>query len=362
MITDTDREYMLLALSLAERGRGETSPNPMVGAVIVRDGVIVGRGYHARAGGDHAEVAALREAGSRAEGATLYVTMEPCCHYGKTPPCSDAVIRSGIRRVVAAMTDPNPSVCGGGFENLRRSGIEIEAGLFEERARLLNEAYLKHITTGIPFVTLKLAMTLDGKIAARDGSSKWITGPESRKHVHLLRSWSDAVMVGSGTVLADNPRLTARDAGGRDPLRVILDPHLRIPPDAHVFDDTHVVVVAALQATSEKTVEMKRRGIEILRMEAGEKGIALPGLLAELGTRNITSVLCEGGGALASSLLRERLADKVSFFLAPKILGAGMDAFSDIGVPSIDRAILLRDRLIEPFGDDVLVTGYPEYR
>ncbi len=205
--SDMDRDYMELALSLAERGRGATSPNPMVGAVVVRDGAVVGRGWHERAGGDHAEVGALREAGDKAIGATLYVTMEPCCHFGKTPPCTDAIIRSGVSRVVAAMTDPNPRVCGGGFFSLAERGIAVEAGLFEDRAKKLNEAYIKYIRTGIPFLTLKLAVTLDGRIAARDGTSRWITGPESRERVHRIRAWNDAVMVGSGTVIVDDPSL-----------------------------------------------------------------------------------------------------------------------------------------------------------
>lgn len=362
MPAENDRDYMLLALSLAERGRGATSPNPMVGAVVVRDGVIVGRGYHIRAGEDHAEVIALREAGERAKRATLYVTLEPCCHHGKTPPCSDAVIRGGITRVVAAMTDPNPKVCGGGFERLRQNGIEFEAGLLEDRARKLNETYIKYIQTGRPFVTLKLAMTLDGKIAARDGSSKWITGPEARKRVHLLRSWSDAVMVGSGTALADDPRLTVRDIEGRSPLRVILDSRLRTPLDAHVFDDAHALVIAASAADRSKEAELKKRGIEVMETDAVEGVIPLREALAFLGARQVTSVLCEGGGTLAGSLLRERLADKIHLFIAPKILGNGIDAFGNSGIGSMEEAIPLRDREVETIGEDLLITGYPDYR
>jgi diaminohydroxyphosphoribosylaminopyrimidine deaminase/5-amino-6-(5-phosphoribosylamino)uracil reductase len=362
MITETDTDYMQLALSLAERGRGTTSPNPMVGAVIVRDGVIVGQGYHVRAGQDHAEVVALREAGVRAEGATLYVTMEPCCHHGKTPPCSEAVIRSGIARVVAAMTDPNPKVCGGGFASLARNGIEYEVGILEDEARRLNETYIKYIRTGLPFLTLKLAMTLDGKIAARDGSSKWITGPEARRRVHLLRSWSDAVMVGSGTVREDNPRLTVRDAEGRDPLRVVLDSRLHTPLDAHVFDDSRAIAVTLSGADREKAAELRERGIEVWETGDGKVGVSLSEVLAGLGARQVTSVLCEGGGTLAGSLLREKLVDKVHLFIAPKILGGGIDAIGDTGIGSIGEAIPLRDREMELIGDDLLLTGYPEYR
>ncbi|MHB9028538.1 MAG: bifunctional diaminohydroxyphosphoribosylaminopyrimidine deaminase/5-amino-6-(5-phosphoribosylamino)uracil reductase RibD [Candidatus Latescibacterota bacterium] len=361
MVTEADRCFMALALELAEKGRGYTSPNPMVGAVLVREGVIVGRGYHMRAGEDHAEVIALREAGDQAAGATLYVTMEPCCHHGKTPPCSDAVIRSGVLRVVAAMTDPNPKVCGGGFARLAHSGVGFVTGVLEERARKLNEAYIKYITSGIPYVTLKLAVTLDGKIAARDGSSKWITGPEARKRTHLLRAWSDAVMVGSGTVLADDPQLTVRDAGGRNPLRVVLDSRLRVPAGARVFSDNRVIVATAASADPDKTAELERRGVEVWRI-GSEGRIPLSETLARLGSRQITSILCEGGGALASSLVKEKLADKLALFMAPKLLGNGIDAFGDIGVSSIGEALTLREMETESIGDDVLVTGYPEYR
>lgn len=361
MVTEADIRYMTLALELAGRGRGTTSPNPMVGSLVVRGDEIVGRGWHVRAGGDHAEVIALREAGELARGATLYVTMEPCCHYGKTPPCTEAVIRSGIRRVVAAMTDPNPLVSGGGFARLAEHGIEVEPGVLEAQARKLNEAYLTWISTGRPFVTLKLAATLDGKIAARDGSSKWITGPEARRRVHQLRAWSDAVMVGSGTVLADNPRLTVRDAEGRDPLRVILDSRLRITPDALVYADSRAVVAASATADPSRAAELERRGIEVLR-PGGEGRYPLDELLSELGKRRIASLFCEGGGALAGALLREGLADRILLFLAPKILGSGRDVFGDIGASTIGDALPLKEIEIERLGSDLLVSGYPEYR
>ena len=218
---ETDKHYMSIALSLAEKGRGKTSPNPMVGAVVVRDGSIAGQGYHHKAGEDHAEVIALGEAGENTRGATLYVTLEPCCHHGKTPPCTDVIVKSGIRRVVTAMIDENPFVAGGGCARLREAGIDVKTGILEDRARKLNEVYLKYITTGTPFLTLKLAITLDGRIADTGGKSKWITDTETRKRVHRWRAWSGAVMVGVGTVLADNPSLTVRDADGSDPLRVM---------------------------------------------------------------------------------------------------------------------------------------------
>jgi diaminohydroxyphosphoribosylaminopyrimidine deaminase / 5-amino-6-(5-phosphoribosylamino)uracil reductase len=360
--TDTDRRYMELALSLAEKGRGHTSPNPMVGAVIVLDGEIVGQGFHRKAGDDHAEIMALREAGECARGATLYVTLEPCCHFGKTPPCSESIIKNGIKRVVAAMTDPNPLVCGGGFTSLHRHHIEIESGVLEDRARKLNEAYFKYIRTKIPFVTLKLAMTLDGRIADRDGGSRWITGPEARKRVHLLRAWSDAVMVGAGTVLADNPRLTVRDAEGSNPWRIILDSHLRSPLDSHVFDDTRVIVVTGEKPDTAKLPELGRRGIEVWQIESKEGKISLNDVLRKMGERSMTSLLCEGGSALATTLLREGFVDKLCIFFAPKILGRGIEGVGDLGIQTIDRAVHIGNRELEELDDDILITGYPEYK
>jgi len=375
MVTEQDRNYMALALSLAERGRGTTSPNPMVGAVIVHGGVVVGQGWHERVGYEHAEVAAIREAGGNARGATLYVTMEPCCHHGKTPPCSDAVANSGITRVVAAMTDPNPLVCGGGFAYLRLGGIEIESGVLEDRAMKLNEAYLKHIRTGTPFLTLKLAVTLDGRIAARDGSSRWITGPEAHKRVHRMRAWSDAVMVGAGTVAADDPLLTVREVEGKNPVRIILDARLRTPPDARVYDrvpqnvQKHfggpgggAIVFAEDSADPARVEALKRGGVEVVNVDAPGGRVDLNEVMKVLGGRGMTSVLCEGGRAVASSILLGRIADRLAFFIAPKIIGDGLDAVGDIGIGSMGRALVLRDPEIEVLGKDVLVAGYPVYR
>jgi len=349
------------ALALAEKGRGTVSPNPMVGAVVVRDGTVVGRGWHRKAGGDHAEVIALGEAGEAARGATLYVTLEPCCHYGKTPPCTDAIVRAGVRRVVAAMMDDNPNVCGNGCAELARNGIEIVVGVCENRARRLNEAFLKWIGTGRPFVTLKLAATLDGRIADRDGKSVWITGPEARKHVHLMRAWSDAVMVGIGTVLADNPALTVRDVPGKNPLRIVVDSRLRAPLDAKVFADGDVLVVSTEEAERALPALFENSGIEMVELPARDGRVELGALLDMLGKRDVTSVLCEGGASLATSLLRERLVDKVVFVTAPKILGGGLPSVGDIGIESIDRALKLRDSTVEIFGNDVFVSGYPDY-
>jgi diaminohydroxyphosphoribosylaminopyrimidine deaminase / 5-amino-6-(5-phosphoribosylamino)uracil reductase len=353
---------MELALSLAEKGRGLTRPNPMVGAVIVRGDEIAGQGFHRRAGGDHAEIVALAMAGERARGATLYVTLEPCSHYGKTPPCCEAVARSGISRVVAAMTDPNPLVSGRGFVYLREHGVAVESGLLEDRAALLNEVYLKFIRTGRPFVTLKLAVTLDGRIAARDGSAKWISGPESRKRVHRMRALSDAVMVGAGTVLADNPRLTVRDVEGQQPVRVVLDSRLRIPEDALVYDGGAVIVITSDSADEAKAGALRRRGAEVIAMRSSGGFFDLAEVLDMLGGRGMSAVLCEGGSTLATGLLRSGLADKVAFFVAPKLIGAGIGAVGDLGIDTMERALELKNSTMEIVGGDALVTGYPRYK
>ena len=361
MTDETDRRYMELALELAGKGRGTVSPNPMVGAVVVRNGEVVGSGWHQRAGTDHAEVIALREAGDQARGATLYVTLEPCCHHGRTPPCTEAVRASGVKRVVAAMLDDNPKVCGGGASCISDMGVEITVGVLEDRARRLNEAYLTWITTGRPFVTLKLAVTLDGKIADADGHSRWITGPEARIEVHRWRSWSDAVMVGAGTVLADNPSLTVRDASGRDPIKVIVDSTLRTPPDAKALTGGRCLIAATARADESRRLLLKSHGAEILIVDDADGRVSLPALMQQLGGQNITSVFCEGGSELASGLIRARLVDKIMFHIAPKLLGKGINALGDIGIAGIGEAIRMTDVNVERAGDDILVTGYPLY-
>ena len=358
---ETDEYYMSLALSLAEKGRGKVSPNPMVGAVVVRDGKVIGQGYHLKAGEDHAEVIALCEAGENAHGATLYVTLEPCCHHGKTPPCIDAISRSGIRRVVSAMMDENPLVCGKGIAILREKNIEMVVGILEDRARKLNESYLKFITTGTPFVTLKLASTLDGRIADSRGKSKWITGTETRKRIHLWRSWSDALMVGIGTVLADDPELTVRETDGSSPLRVIVDSCLKTLPDAKVLADSNVIIAATDTADTARLTFFEKHGIEVWTLEAKDGKVSLLHLLQKLGKRNITSVFCEGGSLLATSLLKERLVDKMIFTIAPKILGSGIPAVRDLNIGGLDNAITLKDREIDLTGEDIIVIGYPVY-
>ncbi|MCL6635390.1 MAG: bifunctional diaminohydroxyphosphoribosylaminopyrimidine deaminase/5-amino-6-(5-phosphoribosylamino)uracil reductase RibD, partial [Peptococcaceae bacterium] len=334
-----DRHYMRMALELAGRARGRTSPNPMVGAVVVKDGKVVGSGYHLRAGTPHAEVHALNEAGEKARGATLYVTLEPCCHYGRTGPCSEAVIGAGIARVVVAMTDPNPKVAGGGIKRLREAGIEVTLGVLEEEARELNEVFIKYITTGRPFVVAKAAMSLDGKIATRSGRSKWITGPEARAYGHQLRDWYDAIMVGIGTVLADDPSLTARLPGGkgRDPVRVILDSRARIPLNAGVLtrrSGAPTIIAATAAAPQAKLAALRRAGARVLVVNDGPR-VDLAGLMKLLAEQEITSVLIEGGSGVHGSALAAGIVDKVAWFIAPRIIG-GREAPGPVGGEGVD--------------------------
>ena len=325
-----DSAFMRLALEEAEKARGRTAPNPMVGCVVLdRHRNLVGRGFHERAGQPHAEVVALEEAGEAARGGTLYVTLEPCSHWGRTPPCADAILRAGIARVVAAMEDPDPRVAGAGFLRLLEAGVEVAPGVEEEAARKLNEAYLKAKRKGLPFLLLKMAMTLDGRTATRSGDSKWITSPVSRSHVQLLRDQYDAVMVGIGTVLRDDPRLTVRPGelpdsvrSPRNPVRVVLDSRARLPLDANVLHAPGRTIVLATEAADPRAVQALRGAgaiVETLESEGDRVGVrpALEYLVSE----GIHSVLSEGGAEVAGSLLEAGLVDRVLFFLAPKLLG-----------------------------------------
>lgn len=361
---------MRMALRFAKKGLGRTSPNPAVGAVIVRNGQIVASGYHKRAGGLHAEVDALGKIGGTAKmGDALYVTLEPCHHFGKTPPCTEAILKSGLRRLIVGMRDPNPKVSGGGCEFLAEKGVEVRVGVLESECRDLNEAYLKFITTGRPFVVAKSALTLDGWTATSRGHSQWITNERSRAFVHRLRDRLDGVMVGIGTVLADDPMLTARlgSRRGRDPIRIIVDPHLRIPHNARVLNPdspakTLIAVSGDLPAESLKRVQ--KTGVSILACPTKKSWIDLDALMHMLGDTNITSLLVEGGSAILGSMIRERLIDKFHIFKAPKILGGGdgMPMASGPGATHMDRSLRLRDMKVRRFGDDILISGYPEYQ
>lgn len=380
MYTDTDRRHMRSALELAAGGTGWVSPNPLVGCVIVSNGEVVGRGYHQRFGGPHAEVHALREAGNRAAGAVLYVTLEPCCHTGKTAPCVDAILQARLGRVVAAMQDPNPRVDGGGLSQLEGAGVEVTVGVCEAEARRLNEAFVKHITTRRPFVTSKSAITLDGKIATRSGASRWITGEAARAVGHQLRHANDAILVGIGTVAQDDPQLTTRlflppPSGrglggglqrGANPLRIVVDSTLRLSPGAQVADvaaERRTLIATTEKAEAAKVKTLEARGAEVIRLPAcGAGRVNLNALCAVLGERGIASVLVEGGAVLTAALLRQRLIDKMVFFVAPKIIGGdGVSAFGPCGVDTMEQALSLRDITSRQVGDDLMLEAYPAW-
>lgn len=353
------------AIELARRALGQASPNPAVGAVIYRDGALVGEGWTAPPGGPHAELRALRQAGERARGATLYVSLEPCCHQGRTPPCTEAIIAAGIARVCYALRDPDPRVDGRGAERLRAAGILVEGGIGADAAAEIVAPFAHWVRSGRPLVTLKYAMTLDGRIATRTGESRWITGRPARERVHELRAVADAILVGAGTVRADDPALTCRMAGAVEPrqaLRVVLDSRGRLPLGARVFDPSLPgrTLVAAVEMPVERRRLLEARGVEILRLPADPFGrVDLAALLDALGAREITDLLVEGGAAVHGAFLDERLAQRLAAFIAPKLVG-GSEApgpIGGIGVMRIGAAWTLRDRRVTALGEDLLLTG-----
>jgi len=360
-------DYMEQALSLAKLALGQVSPNPAVGAVVVKDGVVVGRGYTQPPGSWHAEVVALKQAGEEARGGVVYVTLEPCCHYGRTPPCTQAIIAAGITEVHLAMLDANPLVSGRGKSELEGEGVGVYVGEHGEEAKKINEAYTKFITTGMPFVTAKFAMSLDGKIATRSGDSKWISGDEARKYVHNLRYTSDAIMAGVNTVLVDDPRLTARSCGDRggaarkQPLRVIVDGKGRTPLTARLFSEPGKTLLALGKfAAPEEKATFARAGAELLELPLDGGLVDLEKLLKVLGERGITSVLVEGGGILLGSLFDGRLVDKVIAFVAPIVIG-GREAKTAVGGEGVDKVVdslKLKHVSLERLGEDLMISGY----
>jgi diaminohydroxyphosphoribosylaminopyrimidine deaminase/5-amino-6-(5-phosphoribosylamino)uracil reductase len=357
-----DERWMRRALRLAEKGRGRTSPNPMVGSVLVKNGNAVGEGYHVKAGGDHAEILALREAGNEARGATLYLNLEPCTHYGKTPPCAPAVIQAGISRIVIGMEDPNPLVRGKGVESLRKAGIEVEVGVKEKECRRLNEAFCKYILKKEPFIILKVAATLDGKIATRGGDSKWISGEASRRFVHRLRNRVDGVLVGIGTVLKDDPALTARIRGGKDPYRIILDSRLRIPEEAKVIgiSPSKTIIATTEAAPKDKIENLEKKSIRVLVLDSKEGRVDLKSCLSQLGAMEMMSLLVEGGSQINGTFLDEGLIDKLLFFVSPKLIGdpQALGIFGGKGVSSLKEVIILRELRTRRIGEDILFEGY----
>ncbi len=359
-------DYMEQAISLAELALGQVSPNPAVGAMVVKNDAVVGQGYTQPPGSSHAEVLALNQAGEEARGSVIYVTLEPCCHYGRTPPCSQAIIAAGITEAHLAMLDPNPLVSGKGKEELEREGIKVYLGEHEGDAKEINEAYTKFITTGMPFVTAKFAMSLDGKIATKSGDSRWISGSEARRYVHYLRYTTDVIMVGVNTILADDPQLTSRcgNKGGRtrkQPLRVIVDSSGRTPLTARVFGEPGKVLLAlGKRVKLEEEKAFAQVGAELLELPSEEESVDLERLLKVLGEREITSVLVEGGGILLGSLFDQRLVDKVIAFIAPIIIGS-QEAKTAVGGKGVDKvvdSIKLERVSTRNYDQDLMFSGY----
>ncbi|CAM5200883.1 Riboflavin biosynthesis protein RibD OS=Ureibacillus acetophenoni OX=614649 GN=SAMN05877842_10257 PE=3 SV=1 [Ureibacillus acetophenoni] len=362
----TDQDYMKLALDLAASALGNTNPNPVVGAVLVKNGVIVGTGLHRKAGEPHAEVHAFNMAGDHAEGATLYVTLEPCSHYGKTPPCANLVVKSKVARVVVATRDPNPEVAGRGVRLIEEAGIKVDVGVLEKEAIQLNERFIHNMLTSRPFVISKFAMTLDGKIATYNGHSKWITSEEAREHVHETRHKVDAILVGIGTVLADDPQLTTRlkTGVGKNPIRVILDSKLRIQMEAKVVDTKlakTIVVTSTTNRDSEKVTSLQEQGVNVVFIDQNENGLDLEQMLDELYKLGITDVLVEGGGEVNASFLRTGLINKFLVYIAPKILGGKNSKTPFLGqdLQSMDEAVELEFESYQQIGQDLFVVAYP---
>ncbi len=356
MSSDFDIKMMQKALKLAKKGKAWVSPNPMVGAVIVKDGEIVGKGYHRKFGGPHAEVYAIKRAGEKAKGATMYVTLEPCCHYGKTPPCTERIIEAGIIRVVTCMKDPYLEVSGKGIDTLRDAGIEVEVGLLEAKARIINEHFLKKADTGKCWVTLKMAQTVDGKIATSTGHSKWITCEKSRKKVHMLRAMHDAILVGAGTVNSDDPSLTVRNVKGKNPVRVVLDTNLTISPDCKLLntpDEAQTLIFTSVEDTSSLS-SGNGSNVKIFNVEKdSEENLNVNQVLEILSEEGIGAVLVEGGSKIWTSFLEKDLVDAVDIFMAPMLMGKGISTIGDLSIEKVSQAIKLKNFQWEKVDRDI---------
>lgn len=362
-VTEKDVVYMRRALRLARKGEGRVSPNPLVGAVLVKGDRIIGEGYHERFGGPHGEVNAFGRATESPDGATLYVTLEPCSHHGKTPPCVDRVLREKPARVVIGVIDPNPRVSGQSVRRLREAGVTVTVGVLEKECRELNESFFKFMETGLPFVTVKFAQTLDGRIATATGHSRWISSGPSLKYAHRLRSLHDGILIGSGTVVKDDPDLRVRLVRGRNPLRVVLDSVLAVSPLARVFqnqEEAKTMIFTTARHDTEKMRIFRDRGIEVMIVPAGrEGGVDLAAVLETLAKRGISSVLVEGGSAVITSFIREERADRFLVILAPKLAGKGIEAVGNLGILSMDEARILRFRSIRRRGEDLVLDVRP---
>ena len=359
------KRFMRMAISLAERAKGKTFPNPLVGAVIVKNGRVVGRGFHKKAGGPHAEIYALKEAGRQARGGSLYCTFEPCSHYGRTGPCVDEIILAGIKKVYCGMVDPDLITSGKGIRALRNAGIQVSIGFFEDEIRRLNEPFIKAVTKGMPFVTVKIAESLDGKTATRAGESKWITSESSRKYAHLRRRFYDCIMVGINTVLKDDPRLEPPERSKDHKLiKIVVDSRLRIPMQAKLINTSQPVIVACVKKVILKEKKLRQRGILVIRTRSKKGRVDIRELLEKLGLLEIRNVLVEGGSALIGSFLDERLADKAIVFIAPSIIGGAgsTPAVGGEGVKELRCAVGLKNIIMKRFSGDIMLEGYLNYR
>ncbi len=350
------KKYMEVTLNLAEKGKGYVSPNPLVGCVIVKRGKIVGKGYHKKYGEEHAEINALKAAGKKAKNATMYVNIEPCSHWGKTSPCTEKIVEAGIREVVVGMEDPNPLVDG--YKELKFRGLKTRIGILRDKAKKLNEAYIKYIKTKRPFVILKLATSLDGKIATSTGDSKYITSGEARKYVHQLRNDVDAVMVGINTIMRDDPLLDARLVNGKNPTKIIVDSKLKIPESAKVLKDPAKVIIATTQkAPKNKIDKLHQKGVQVLVLKPKKGLVDLKELMKELGKSGITPIMIEGGAELSGNAIKEGIVDKLLMFTAPKLIGNGLDPIKNLGIKKVKKAIRLKDMSTKKIGKDFLVEG-----
>ncbi|HHT9137347.1 MAG TPA: bifunctional diaminohydroxyphosphoribosylaminopyrimidine deaminase/5-amino-6-(5-phosphoribosylamino)uracil reductase RibD [Candidatus Wunengus sp. YC60] len=367
MITsDADEKYMAFALELAEKGRGRVEPNPMVGAVLVKDGRIVGKGYHQVFGGAHAEIHAIHEGGTNCKGATLYVSMEPCAHYGKTAPCVDAIIKAGIAKVVAAVIDPNPITSGKGIQKLKEGGVEVVVGVMEIQAKKVNAPFFKLMKKGLPYVTVKWAMSVDGKIATHTGESRWITSDESRKYVHKIRGQMDGILVGINTVMRDDPLLTCRIEGGRNPKRIVVDSNAAIPVNSRLLstiNEGEIIVAVSTNAPRNRVEKLEQLGCKIVQTKDMNGRVDLKELFHRLGETKLTNILVEGGSRVITSVIEDRLADRVMVFVAPIIIG-GEGAKSPVlgtGINKMSEAAEITEIMVTRFSNDIVVEGTLKY-
>ena len=351
------KKYMAIALELAERGKGYVSPNPMVGCVIVKRGRIVGQGYHKKYGEEHAEVNALRAAGKKANNATMYITLEPCSHWGKTSPCTEKIVESGVREVIVAMEDPNPLVDG--YKELKFRGLKTRIGILKEKASKLNEAYIKYMKSKRPFVILKVAMSIDGKIATSTGDSKYITSKEARKYVHQIRNDVDAIMVGINTIIRDNPILDSRLVKGKNPIKIIVDSTLKMVEKAKVLEDPSKVIIATTNSAPKAKIEkFQQKGVRIMIVKTKRGMVDLDELMKELAKSEIGSIMIEGGAQLSGNALADKIVDKMIVFTAPKIIGNGLPPIRNLGIKKVNRALELKNISTSRIGRDFLVEGY----